>query len=313
MVANNLKTKIGARISFNLSSDWVPAFPGSQKHPVSESLSLFFQRFLVFRELISRQKHAELHSRMSIMAPITSEQDTASRKETANLMSLPVELRLRIFELLFHTAFRTKQQQVHDLPHPLMAVCKDIRNECLPILMRGLNMEVRASLPDRPGSNSRKPSRILTSHGIRFVKFRPIVTFRGHHWDYMDAKAHLWFEFCKTGLPSLIPLCGSITLQTWFKESLIELVITIQNQKPLTWNVRSPGTRHFEKIGDTLVPQLIKKKAHWEENLIKTNLSSEIINILAKDFMFLISRVIHKTKDFDVTNSPFKRFSRDLD
>lgn len=143
-----------------------------------------------------------------------------SLTKSTGLLDLPLEIRLMIYEQLFHTSFKSPEDRQQRLTHPLVAVCKRLRHEVQPVLMSGFQLTMAAPTGRR----------LLDNYGLDNsdqLAFQPLVITERKVRARLPGYLRSWSNFCKTSMVELVPLCG----QTYICSGYRKIGLTVIPQK----------------------------------------------------------------------------------
>ncbi|CAD0107679.1 unnamed protein product [Aureobasidium uvarum] len=225
-----------------------------------------------------------------------------SSTQSAHLLNLPLEIRFIIYESLFETTFESLQGREQKLSHPLISVCKQLRQESLPILMSGFEL----TLSTMNGQNS-----VLT-HGLDDMdrlSFRPLVTAGRRTLSCLPGTLRSWNHFCNTDMVYLVPLCGQIHI--WSSFMNIGVSITPQkNTFPLI-RISDPDGKDIEGMNDLmsdtlgmvtpLTAWLLKQKLHealteWTCLCSTIPMSVDVVNKIVRELDHILFRALRCDK-----------------
>lgn len=226
-------------------------------------------------------KPTALVSTMSLIKPI-------------GLLDLPLEIRFMIYEQLFETCSKSLDDREQRLPHPLMAVCKQLRHESQPVLMNGFQLSMCAL--------TRRLDHYRLDHSDQLVIHPLIITERIVR-AYIPGYLRSWKDFCKTDLGELVPLCRRIYIWSGYMKIGV-LIIPQKNASPLIRMSDSDGSTieglddlTSERVGSymSVTNLLLKRELHksfaaWSLLCSTSSLSVDIINQISRQLEHIVVR-----------------------
>lgn len=210
---------------------------------------------------------------------------------STGLLDLPIEIRLMIYEQLFRTTSDTLEDREQRLPHPLMAVCKQLRHESRPVLMSGFQLSLSAF--------ARK--RLFDFYNLDIsnqLVFRHLVTTQREVQAYLPGFLHSWFDFCRTDMVDLVPMCGQIHIWSSYRR----IGVTIIPQKNTIRMSDSDG-RTIEGLEDlasdrigpsvSVTNWLLKRQLHkalinWKVLCSTSPVSVDVVNQIARQLGHIV-------------------------
>ncbi|CAD0083405.1 unnamed protein product [Aureobasidium vineae] len=219
-----------------------------------------------------------------------------SSTKSAHLLNLPLEIRFVIYECLFETISDSLEGREQKLSHPLISVCKQLRQEALPILMSGFELTLSAM----SGQNT------LNTYGLDNsdrLKFRPLVTANGRILSCLPGILRSWNHFCKSDMVYLVPLCGQIHIWSTFMN--IGVTITPQKNASPLLRISDPNGRDIAGMNDSasdssdgtlsLTIWLLQKTLHktladWKSLCSTSPLSVDVVNVIVWELDHILFR-----------------------
>ncbi|KEQ59436.1 uncharacterized protein M437DRAFT_69119 [Aureobasidium melanogenum CBS 110374] len=212
---------------------------------------------------------------------------------STGLLDIPPEIRLMIYAQLFRTTSDTLEEREQRLSHPLVAVCRQLRHESRPVLMSGFQLSLSAFA----GKRHFNFYHLDISNQLMF---RHLVTTKRKVWAYLPGYLHSWFDFCKTGMVDLVPMCGQIHIWSCYRN----IGVTITPRKN-TIRMSDPDGRTIEGLDDlasdkigpsvSVTNWLLKRQLHkalinWKLLCSTSPISVDVVNQIAQQLEHIVVR-----------------------